>query len=238
MSLNELKKEIMKLKNPMKAKLLQRFFKTGKDEYGEGDIFLGIVVPKQRKLVKEFWNKVTLNEMATLLKSKFHEERLVALLILVKKFEKTNQENEKRKIFELYLRSCRGINSWDLVDLSAPRIVGQFLIDKNRKEREILYEFANSDNLWKKRISVLGTFWFIKENQFEDALRIAEILVERKEKHDLIHKAVGWMLREIGKKNLAVEEKFLKKYCRDMPRTMLRYAIEKFDGDERRKWLS
>jgi 3-methyladenine DNA glycosylase AlkD len=188
-------------------------------------------VPIQRELVGKFWNSINLKETEELLQGKIHEERLIALLILVKKFEKTKQENEKKEIFELYLRNYNNINNWDLVDLSAPRIVGQFLIDKDKKEKQILYKFAHSDNLWKKRISVLGTFWFIRENEFEDSLKIAEILL--KDEHDLIHKAVGWMLREIGKRDLSVEEDFLKKHYQNMPRTMLRYAIEKFDEKKR-----
>ena len=234
--LQELKKEIQKKANPTKAKLLQRFFKTGKGEYGEGDIFLGLMVPIQREIVGKFWNYIDLKEVEELLQGKIHEERLIDLLILVKKFEKTKQENEKKEIFELYQRNYNNINNWDLVDLSAPRIVGQFLIYKDKNEKQILYKFAHSDNLWKKRISVLGTFWFIRENEFEDSLKIAEILL--KDKHDLIHKAVGWMLREIGKRNLAVEEEFLKKYAKIMPRTMLRYAIEKFSYEKRQHYLN
>lgn len=230
MSLSELRKEIKKRANPEKAKLLSGFFKTGRGEYGEGDIFYGIMVPIQREIVKKYWNLVSLEDVEELLQSKIHEERLIALLILVRRFEKI--ESERRSIFDLYMKNYNKINNWDLVDLSAPRIVGCYLLDKDRK---ILYDFAKSDNLWKKRIAVLATFWFIKYNQFEDSLKIAEILLN--DKHDLIHKAVGWGLREIGKRNLKIEEDFLKKHYKQMPRTMLRYAIEKFEEKKRLGYL-
>jgi len=231
-TLKQLKKEIGKLKNPAKAKLLARFFKTGKGEYGAGDKFLGIVVPEQRKLVKKYWKEIEISEVLKLLPSQFHEERLIALLLLVKKF-KTGSESEKEKIFKAYLKNTKYINNWDLVDLSAPRIVGAYL---ENKERKILYQLARSKSLWEKRISVLATFWFIKDKEAKDALVIAKILLN--DKHDLIHKAVGWMLREVGKRCGEVEEeKFLQKYYRVMPRTMLRYAIEKFPEKKKQFYL-
>ena len=231
MSLQDLKKEFSKLKDNKKAGLLQRFFKTGKGEYAEGDVFLGIVVPKQRVLVKKYWNLLDLKDIQGLLNSKVHEHRLTALLILVRQFH--NYPEKREKIFKLYLANTKNINNWDLVDLSAPNIVGSYLLDK---DRSILYKLANSSHLWERRIAVLSTFMFIREKQFDDSLKIAEILL--KDKHDLIHKAMGWMLREIGKRDVKILEDFLKKHHKTMPRTMLRYAIEKFPEKTRKAYLN
>jgi 3-methyladenine DNA glycosylase AlkD len=213
---------------------LQVFFKTGPGQYGEGDIFLGIVVPKQRILVKKY-KELDFDSIQDLLNSKIHEHRLVGALILVEKYKKSDKEkdeNSKKKIFEFYLKNAKNINNWDLVDLSAQNIVGKYLLDKNKA---ILYKLVKSNNLWEKRIAILSTFEFIKNNKFDDSLKIAELLIN--DKHDLIHKAVGWMLREIGKRNQEIEESFLKKHCKKMPRTMLRYAIEKFDEKKRKSYL-
>ena len=228
--LNKLKKDLNKLKNKEKAKILAGFFKTGKGEYGEGDIFLGIIVPEQLKIAKKYFD-LNLNGLNKLIFSKIHEYRLVSLLILINKYNKVDNK-EKKKIFSFYLKNIKYINNWDLVDLSAPNIIGDYLLDKDRK---ILYKLAKSKNLWEKRISIISTYRFIKENNFNDTLKISEILLN--DKHDLIHKAVGWMLREIGKKNQVIEEKFLRKYHKVMPRTMLRYAIEKFDENKRKFYL-
>jgi 3-methyladenine DNA glycosylase AlkD len=209
---------------------LQGFFKTGKGEYGEGDIFLGIVVPKLRKISEEY-KHLQLQDLQILLNSNVHEKRLISLFILVLKYQKASDE-EREKIYDFYLKNTRNINNWDLVDLSAHQIVGEYLFDKDRKK---LYELAKSSNLWEKRIAIISTFYFIREEQFEDSLKIGEILMN--DKHDLIHKAVGWMLREIGKRDFKVEEEFVKKYCKIMPRTMLRYAIEKFPEELRLKYL-
>jgi len=233
----ELKSRIEKSRNPKKARDLQRFFKTRKGEYGEGDVFYGIMVPIQRKISKEFLH-ITLNDISELLDSDVHEKRMIGLFILIKHYEKAAKEkNEplKKQIFEFYLKNAakNNINNWDLVDLSAPNIVGNYLIDKDRK---ILYDLVNSKNLWEKRISVLATFAFIRQGDFKDSLKISEILLY--DSHDLIHKAVGWMLREVGKRDLGVLEEFLKNHYRKMPRTMLRYAIEKFPESERKKWLN
>lgn len=218
--------------NLKKAKLLQRFFKTGRGEYAEGDIFLGLVVPVQRKIAHQF-NSLTLNDVRTLLQSPNHEYRLIALFILVEQFKKGDEER-KKTIFNLYLQNASYINNWDLIDLSAPNIVGEYLHDK---DITTLYEFAKSTSLWKKRIAMLATFADIKRRRFDRALSIAEILVS--DKHDLIHKAVGWMLREIGKRGgLKEEEQFLKKFGKMMPRTMLRYAIERFPEKKRLKYLN
>ncbi len=230
--LSSLRNELKKLANPKQAVLLQGFFKTGKGEYGEGDIFLGIKVPETRKVAKKF-NDISFKEIENSLKSKIHEERLAALLILVDRYAKAD-EKEKKEIFEFYLAHARRVNNWDLVDLSAPKIVGEYLLDKS-KDRKVLYLLAESENLWEKRISIISTFTFIRNNDFEDTLKISEVLL--KDEHDLIHKAVGWMLREVGKKDIKEEEKFLKKHYRDMPRTMLRYAIEKFPENKRKAYL-
>ena len=225
--LKSFKKEMNSLKNPEKAKLLSGYFKTGKGEYGEGDNFLGIIVPKQREAAKKY--DLSLDELQELLSSNIHEYRMTALFILVRKYQKS--EN-KKEIVDFYLKNTKNINNWDLVDLSAPRILGDYLINKDRK---VLYKLANG-HLWERRIAILSTFMFIKNNDFKDSLKIAEILL--KDRHDLIHKAVGWMLREIGKQNQAIEENFLKKHFKSMPRTMLRYAIEKFDKRKRGFYLS
>lgn len=226
----QIKKELEKLKNPKQAEILQRFFKTGKGQYGQGDIFLGIKAPVQRKIAKEF-KKVSLKDIEILLNSKVHEHRLISLFILINKFRKADNL-EKKKIFDFYLENTKNINNWDLVDISAPKIVGVYLLDKNRK---VLYRLARSKDLWQRRIAIMSAFAFIKEGQFKDTLKIARILVN--DEHDLIHKAVGWMLREIGKRDQKIEEAFLKKHYRKMPRTMLRYAIEKFSEKKRKFYL-
>ena len=230
MSLNKIKEEFLKLANSEQAINLQRFFKTGKGQYGEGDIFLGIKVPEQRKLAK-LYSDLPVKEAEELLQSKIHEQRLTALFILINHYKKGTEE-DKKLIFDLYLKNAKKVNNWDLVDLSAPNIVGDYLLDKNR---EILYNLAKSTNLWEKRISILATYTFIKNNQYTETIKISEILLN--DTHDLIHKAVGWMLREVGKKNQEVEEDFLLKYHKKMPRTMLRYAIEKFDEDKRKFYM-
>ena len=230
--LNKLKQELQRLRNPKKAKILQGFFKTAKGQYGEGDIFLGVGVPLQRKIVRKYL-MLKLSDLRELLLTNIHEYRLTALLILIGKYEKAGGK-EKKGIFDFYLKNTKGINNWDLVDLSAPKIAGNYLLDKH-KERKILYRLVGSSDLWEKRIAILATYAFIKDDQFEDILKIAEILL--KDEHDLIHKAVGWMLRELGKRDQKTEEKFLKKYYETMPRTMLRYAIEKFDKKKRGFYL-
>lgn len=209
-----------------------RFFKTGKGEYGEGDLFLGIMVPVQRSIAKQFWKELTLNDVRSLLKNRYHEVRLIALMILIEQMKKAD-EKMKKKIFDLYLASTKYINNWDLVDLSSHRIVGEYLQDK---DRSILYELARSPLLWNRRISIISCFAFIRSGDYRDALALSELLL--KDKHDLMHKAVGWMLREIGKKDRAMEEQFLRKHAKTMPRTMLRYAIEKFDDETRKAYLA
>jgi len=227
-------KEISKLLQNMgdkeDARFLQGFFKTGKGQYGEGDIFLGIRVPATRKLAKEY-NNLPLKEISVLLKSPYHEVRLFALISLVNTFDK-GDETIQKKIYDLYLANTNYINNWDLVDVSAPNIVGAYLFTRSRK---LLYQLGRSKSLWERRIAVLATFYFIKNNQFDDSLKIAGILLQDKE--DLIHKASGWMLREIGKRDIKVAKIFLQKHCRIMPRTMLRYAIERFAPSKRHMYL-
>ena len=222
--------ELQESSNPEQAKNLQRFFKIGAGQYGEGDIFLGIKVPKQREIAKKYID-LPLPRIQELLNSKIHEYRLVGLLILVDKFKKAD-ETEKGDIFNFYLKNTKNINNWDLVDLSAPNIIGNFLLNK---KKDILYKLAESKSLWEKRIAIISTSTFIRKEEFIDTLRISEILL--KDKHDLIHKAVGWMLREIGKKDEKVLEDFLKNHYKNMPRTMLRYAIERFEEEKRKKYL-
>ena len=228
--LKSLKSDLQNLADPEKARILSRFFKTGKGQYGEGDVFLGIVVPKQRAVAKKYL-ELSLSDIRKLLSSRIHEHRLVALLVLVNKYKKADQES-KGEIAGFYLEHTKHINNWDLVDLSAQNIPGDYLLDK---DRSVLYRLAGSGNLWERRISVLSTLAFIRKNDFADTLRVSEILL--RDDHDLIHKAVGWMLREIGKRNLQTEEDFLRKHYRRMPRTMLRYAIEKFEEKKRRFFL-
>jgi 3-methyladenine DNA glycosylase AlkD len=229
--LEKIKMELLQLSDINHAKRLSGFFKTKKGQYGEGDLFLGIRVPQQRKIAKKY-TKLGLNDIQELLNSKFHEYRFTALVILVAKYRKA-EECFKEEIFRFLLKNTANINNWDLVDLSAPRIIGDYLVDK---DRDILYELTKSENLWERRISILATFKFIANNDFKDALKISEILLE--DKHDLIHKAVGWALREIGKRDQDLEERFLNKYAAKMPRTMLRYAIEKFEEKKRKFYLT
>ena len=208
----------------------QRFFKTGKGEYGYGDKFLGIRVPILREAAKLF-KDASEAEITRLLKSKYHEIRLLSLLILVGQFS-MGSEDEKEKIYNLYLKHTNYINNWDLVDTSAHYIVGVWLTDRDRSK---LYELANSNNLWERRISIMSTFYFIKNGDYRDTLKLSETLINDSE--DLIHKAVGWMLREIGNRDQEVEEEFLKKHYKQMPRTMLRYSIEKFSNERRQEFL-
>lgn len=232
-NIKDLISELNSLADPKQAENLSRFFKTGKGQYGEGDLFLGIKVPVQRTLVKKY-KSLLLDDTLKLLKSKYHEHRLVALLLMVYRFERVADEVEQKEIFEAYLANVKYINNWDLVDLSAPNIVGGFLA--NRK-RDILYKLAVSNDLWEKRISILATYAFIKRGEVKDTFAIADLLM--KDKHDLIHKAVGWMLREAGKRVSEKEEKrFLETRYKSMPRTMLRYAIERFSESDKAHFMS
>ena len=226
----ELRIKIKKLGSSEVAKTMQWFFKTGKGEYGEGDVFVGLKVPTQRKLANEF-RELSFNDLKVLLSSPIHEERLISLFILVDKFNKGDYI-EKEKIFTFYIKNRRSVNNWDLVDLSAPKIVGKHLLNR---DKSILIKLSDSKKLWERRIAILSTYEFIRNKKYDTTLKIAKILLN--DNHDLIHKAVGWMLREIGKKDLMVEENFLKNNYKKMPRTMLRYAIEKFPDAKRKKYL-
>lgn len=231
MTCHEITEYLCSLSDPDIAKQSQRFFKTAEGEYGFGDIFLGIRVPTIRQAVKKL--KVSSLETAEeLLHSKYHEIRLFALLLLVHRFTNADS-NEQGEIYNLYLKNTQYVNNWDLVDSSAHYIVGPYLLNRNKS---ILYKLAQSDSLWERRIAILSTFHFIKNNQFEDALIIIEDLLDDQE--DLIHKAAGWMLREIGNRDHAEEVFFLKYHYHRMPRIMLRYAIEKFNEPERLEFLN
>lgn len=230
-SLQALKQKLRDLGDPEKAKILMGFFKTGPGQYGEGDRFLGIKVPVTRGLAKEF-SHLSLTDLAILLRSKIHEERLVSALILVKKSAKAG-EAELESIARFYLENRAGINNWDLVDTSAEHILGRWLFDK---PRDLLFELARSKSLWDRRIAILSTFHFIRRGDFGTTLELAKMLLNDDE--DLIHKAVGWMLREVGNRSHKAEEDFLKGHAANMPRTMLRYAIEKFPEPLRKKYLA
>lgn len=230
-NLNSLKLEIKRNADPQKAKFLAGFFKTKKGDYGHGDFFWGITVPAQRKIALQF-KDLSLIDIDQLLKSKYHEERLIALLLLIQNFKNGNPQN-KKEIFDFYLKRTKYINNWDLVDLSAPKIIGEHLL---KNKREILYKLANSKNLWEKRIAIVSTYQFIINKDSKDTLKITEILLN--DPHDLIQKAVGWMLREVGKR-VSKDEliKFLSSRYKQMPRTMLRYSIEHFDPVIRKAYL-
>lgn len=224
-------RELKSVSKKEKEEIFQRFFKTGKGEYGEGDTFAGITVPNIRNISKKYFKEMTLKEAEYFVQHKIHEYRLFGLLTLTYMWKKAD-EVKKKDIFNLYIKNLKYINNWDLVDLSAPSIVGEYL---KEKDRTVLYDLARSNDLWKQRVAILSTFSFLREKDFSDTLNISEILLHHK--HDLIHKAVGWMLREIGKRDQDIEEEFLKKYYKEMPRTMLRYAIERFEEDKRQRYL-
>ena len=229
-ALAEINRELGKASNSTDAEFLQRFFKTEPGQYGEGDLFRGIRVPALRQLVRRF-SDVPVATAAALLKSKYHEDRLLALMLLVEKFLSGDHATRKQ-IYDLYLGNTRYINNWDLVDASAGSIVGGYLFDRSRAP---LTRLARSKVLWERRIAIIATYHFIRQRDFDETLRVAEILLN--DKHDLIHKAVGWMLREVGNRAPEVERSFLLEHYRGMPRTMLRYAIEKFPEPERKAYL-
>jgi 3-methyladenine DNA glycosylase AlkD len=225
-------REMMALRSPARAALLRRFFKTGPGEYGEGDVFLGLTVPEVRRLVRDRAPGATLKDAGALLASAFHEERLAALLLLVELFRRGG-DRERERIYRFYLGHTKRINNWDLVDLSAPSIVGAWLAGRDRR---ILDRLARSKSLWERRIAVVATFHFIREGDLAPTLRLAAALL--RDPHDLIHKAAGWMLREAGKRDLPALERFLSRHAGTMPRTMLRYAIERLPERRRRAWLA
>jgi 3-methyladenine DNA glycosylase AlkD len=220
-------RELLSVADPEKAKFLRGFFKTGKGQYAEGDIMLGIVVPLTRDIVKRS-PALPFDEIQILLDSEYHEARLAGLLFLVKQFKKA-KEAEREKIFGFYLKNARKANNWDLVDVTCRDTIGMYLLDKT--DRSVLYRLAGSDNLWEQRIAIVSTWTFIKHKQFDDTLAIAEKLFTHK--HDLMHKAVGWMLREVGKKDRQTLVDFLEAHYKNMPRTALRYAIEHFSPEDK-----
>lgn len=271
----QIQKELRKVANKDKAKILAKFFKTGKGEYGEGDKFLGVVVPEQRRIVKEvlrswtsssfevqlrktdkavrnqggkvvrsrIWlcKKRLLTTLQKLLQSKFHEDRLTALLVLVELYKKA-ESKIKKQIFNFYLKNIPHINNWDLVDLSAPNIVGDYLLNFFNDKKEVknfLLKLAKSKNLWSRRVAVLASFPFIKNGEFEEIFSLTDFLIfTQHESQDLMHKALGWMLREVGKRDIVVLQKFLSQYASRLPRVTLRYAIERMDESERKKFLA
>jgi 3-methyladenine DNA glycosylase AlkD len=227
----KLKQQLLSLANPEYAQHAQRFFKTGPGEYAEGDIFLGIRVPALRQLAKHYTD-LTLRQLQGLIKSKFHEQRLFVLIVLVLQNKSADPVTQK-DICDFYLHNTHYINNWDLVDTSASSILGSWLYMRDRK---ILFRLAKSENLWERRIAIVACHYFIKQNDFADALEIYAGLLH--DKHDLIHKSIGWMLREIGKQNIAAEQRFLDQYADIMPRTMLRYSLEKFPARLKKEYMA
>ncbi|OGH81265.1 MAG: DNA alkylation repair protein [Candidatus Magasanikbacteria bacterium RIFCSPLOWO2_02_FULL_44_11] len=230
-SLAALKKMVRSEADPAKAVVLKGFFKTGKGDYGEGDRFMGLTVPISRRIANKF-AALRVVDIQKLLTSSIHEERLIALLMMVERFDKGN-EKVKRDIYTLYIASTTRINNWDLVDLSADKIVGRYLFNHSRQK---LFTLARSKNIWERRIAIIATFYFIKQNDFETTVAIIKLLLN--DRHDLIHKSMGWMLREIGKRSSPVLRQFLNEYKEILPRTTVRYAIERFPEKERKKYLA
>ncbi len=230
MAADSIVKALQALGNSEIASHSQRFFKTAKGEYGEGDIFLGIRVPVVRQQARKYKHE-PLATVIELLHSQYHEVRLLALVMLVQQFQR-GDEGQQRVIVDAYLANTAFINNWDLVDTSAHKIVGAYLVDQ---PRDLLYDLAQSELLWERRIAIIATFWFIKDGDINDALALAKMLLQ--DEHDLLHKAVGWVLREVGKKDLPTMEAFLLQHYAHMPRTMLRYAIEKLPEDRRQDYL-
>lgn len=229
--MHALQKSLRKFADPKRAKVYQQFFQTSPGSYAEGDKFIGVRVPNNRLVAKQFVN-MDLEELTPILQSPTHEDRLCALLVLVYKYQVSKEESKRKEIVDFYIKNHLAGNNWDLIDCVCDRILGPWLLNK---DKSLLYKYARSDNIWERRISIVSTFHFIRNNKFEDTIKISEILLE--DKHHLIQKAVGWMLREVGKKDIAILKKFLKKHCKVMPRTMLRYAIEKFPERERKAYL-
>lgn len=227
--LEELRHELKNLSDKKRALAMQKFFKTDEGEYSYGDVFIGLSVPQSRQLAVKY-KQMPFEELYILIRSEIHEERLIALLILVHNFQE--EEMLQRRVYEFFMKNIKFVNNWDLVDLSADKIVGGYVIDK---PKDILYKLAGSKNLWERRIAIVATYAFIKKDMFDDTLKIAEQLVE--DETDLIQKAVGWMLREVGKRDKALEENFLKKHYKDMGRTALRYSLEKFPESSRKAYM-
>ncbi len=231
--LKEIKEALVTLSIPEKAEFFPKFFKTGKGEYGEGDLFLGVKVPDQRSVAKEFYARISMEELSKLLSSQYHEHRLTALFMLISKFEKTKDKAVKDEIVEFYLNHLQHINNWDLVDSSCYKILGRYAFE-NQKD-ELLRTLSDSEEMWHKRIAVVGTMHYVKKGSFD--LTKEFVTKNMKHTHDLMHKANGWLLREMGEKNEAELINFLNKHYKEMPRTSLRYAIEKLDEDLRQDYL-
>jgi 3-methyladenine DNA glycosylase AlkD len=229
--IEQIQKELKKYINKSKADHYPKFFQAYEGGYGEGDKFIGVTVPNQRKIAKKYFEEIALKDVEKLLQNDIHEYRQTALFILTYAYEKADKI-KKKKIIDIYLSNTDYINNWDLVDSSAYKILGDYLLNKDKK---LLYELANSSNMWEQRLAIIATFKFIKKGNYEDTIKISKLLLDHK--HDLIHKAVGWMLREVGKKDYDIEYGFLVKHYKNMPRTMLRYSIEKFDEEVRQKFL-
>lgn len=231
--ISDIKQALQDLSIPDKAEFFPRFFKTGKGEYGEGDIFIGVTVPDQRSVAKEFYNKISLEELSELLSSTIHEHRLTALLMLVYKFEKTKDKIQQKEIVDFYLKHTKYINNWDLVDTSCYKIIGRYCFEN--QDSKILNKLSHSENMWKKRMAIVGTMHHIKKGDFELTKTFA--LKNLMHPHDLMHKANGWLLREMGNKNEKELLDFLNLHYKEMPRTCLRYAIEKLDEELRQDYL-
>lgn len=229
----QIEEALQMLSTPERAVQMPRYFKTGKGEYGEGDIFYGVSVPDQRSIAKEFYKEISLQDLSEVLKSEVHEMRLTAIFILVAKYEKAKNNTEKRQLVDFYLDHLEYVNNWDIVDSSAHKILGDYAFHNG--EEEILHKLSSDENMWKKRVAVVGSFWFIKNRHYELTQKL--VLNNLKHPHDLMHKANGWMLREIGKKDESVMLDFLNKHYKEMPRTSLRYAIERLDEELRQDYL-
>jgi len=228
----EIKEALAGYANPARAEHSYRYFKAFPGGYGEGDRFLGVAVPRQRSIARKYWRKIDLVDVEKLLQDPLHECRLTAVFILVLRFSRASTEKEREEIIALYLRNLPSINNWDLVDASAPSLLGPYLLER---DKTLLYRLADSGELWKQRIAVMTTLHFIRQGRLEETLNLARKFLTHP--HDLIHKAVGWMLRELGKRDYTAAYNFLREHYRIMPRTMLRYAIEQYDPDTRQKFL-
>lgn len=228
----KIKADLEQYADPEKRKFLPRFFRAVPGGYGEGDIFMGVTVPPQRKIARKYYKAIPLEDVEKLLQDPFHECRLTALLVLCLRYAGARSEEDKKVLVDLYLRNLSHVNNWDLVDASADKILGAHLLDK---DKDLLYSLAASGNLWQQRVAVIATFHFIRHGRYTETLELAERLLGHR--HDLIHKAVGWMLREVGKRDIDTACAFLLRHYRRMPRTMLRYAIEKFEPGMRQQFL-
>lgn len=231
--LNLIRDQVLRNRDDERARILFKYFKAEKGEYGEGDIFLGVKVPILRKISKKYHRDIGIEDVESLLIDPIHEYRFLALVILMDKYKAIKASEDKKQLIDLYLRNTKYINNWDLVDISAYNLLGEYLVDR---DRSILYELVGSENMWEQRIAIISTLAFIKKGDYGDILNISRLLMNHP--HHLIHKALGWMLREVGKRDFEVEYEFLRENYKNMPRTMLRYSIERFDQDIRKDFLN